>query len=210
MLANCACMGDVVVDEHDQHDVPVEVGDLRLPEALREDSPVFSVGEDRYDDVRRSRAQEVRESEQNFLREFTAMMKTGLTVAMRDRGGEPDSLTPVHLMLVSTGKHAAIEWHYRDESDLPVTGHAMLGEISAVSPNPDPARLGHELSSRSFLVTMRDDALLFHADSKDICSLLVDGLQMCIKRKQRPRKIKRAALAEYNDNRTSSYNAVNV
>lgn len=206
MLVSCACTAIGDIADLEEHEIPVEhVVASSEPRALLADEIMATnepmtfaeaTGTARLDAARRSRAQEVRESEQNFLREFTTMMRTGLTVIMRY---ENDELAPVHLMLVPYKQGAsAVEWHYRDRDDKPVTGRMLLDDISSVSPNPDPARLGFDLAARSFVVTSGNDgeSLLFHADSKDICSLLVDGLQMCIKRKRKRRAAKNRANAK--------------
>mmetsp|Transcript_2896 Transcript_2896/g.8743 ORF Transcript_2896/g.8743 Transcript_2896/m.8743 type:complete len:290 (-) Transcript_2896:2610-3479(-) len=137
------------------------------------------------DAARRSRAQEVRESEANFMKEFSNMMTTGLTVQLKlPKGGT----LPVHLLLAPGG---AIEWHYRQD-DAARSGRLALDEISSVQTNPDPATLGFDLAQRSFQVLNQSgDAKLFHADSKDICSLLVDGLVMLVKRSLRLKKKKK-------------------
>uniref|UniRef100_A0A7S3NGQ8 Uncharacterized protein n=1 Tax=Aureoumbra lagunensis TaxID=44058 RepID=A0A7S3NGQ8_9STRA len=147
-----------------------------------------ATGTARLESARRSRAAEVRESEAVFLREFLAMMKTGLTLLLRH--ASDGSMLPVHLLLVPSGSRgSAIEWHYRDESGHPQTGRLPVQEVAAVQPNPQPAELGFQLAARSFIIVNQSgDALLFHADTTDVCSLLVDGLLMLVK------KIKKRAL----------------
>lgn len=195
MLVGCACTAMGEITEGEEHEIPIEhMPTATYPEEVESSGPMTfeeATGTARLDAARRSRAQEVRESEQNFLKEFTTMMRTGLTVVMR---GADDKLTPVHLMLVPY-KHGAtaIEWHFRDQNDKPNTGRLPLDDIATVSPNPDVNRLGFEVAARSFVVASVHDAdypLFFHADSKDICSLLVDGLQMCIKRRRKRRGAK--------------------
>ena len=150
-----------------------------------------ATGTQRFDAARRSRAQEVRDSEANFLREFSTMMRTGLTVQLR----RDDDTVAVHLLLVPQN---AIEWHYRDADNNVTNGRLLLDDIDTVQPNPEPQTLGFELASRSFLVqTKQCDSHLFHCDSKDISSLLVDGILMLVKRSARAlRKKKRKSESE--------------
>lgn len=134
---------------------------------------------------RRSRAQEVRESEQNFLREFTTMMKTGLTVVMR----RDDALFPVHLLLVSN----LIEWHYRLD-DQPKSGRMPLEDVAAV----------HAAPHNALVIVTDNQQILLHADSRDIASLLVDGFAMVLRKFKKKRAIKNrpkslSALKDSND-----------
>ena len=144
-----------------------------------------ATGATRLDAARRSRAQEVKESEANFLREFQNMMTTGLTVQFRQ---SPEHLMPVHLLM----QGSAIEWHYRDVNGEPMDGKLDLDNVSLVQGNPDPATLGFDLAARSFVViNHQGHSHLFHTDSKDVCSLLVDGLVMLVKRTKKTVKKKR-------------------
>jgi len=206
-LLSCACtaLGEVE-NEVDDVTFPVEHEEavhrrrsLRSGQRIDEFTTTTTVDEPRpvtfeeatgagriLDAARRSRAQEVRESEANFMKEFSNLMATGITVHLEV---PPTGTTlPVHLLLAPGG---AIEWHSRGDNDTPRSGRLALDEISSVQTNPDPASLGFDLAARSFrVVDQSGDAKLFHADSKDICSLLVDGLVMMVKRGRRLKKRK--------------------
>ena len=54
---------------------------------------------------------------------------------------------------------------------------------------PYPAHLPEDLNLRSFIIEAKGgESLLFHAESCDICSLIVDGLQMVIRDQRRAAK----------------------
>ena len=153
-----------------------------------------ATGAARLDEARRTRAAEVTESERNFVREFTAMLVTGLVVMLRvdadasygvDGGVNPEDAT-------APGGCVAVTLALKQDRGSPVVeyvclstnsvGRVALGGIASVTAEPDPTELGYDLSARSFVVAPKDGAdLLFHTENKDICSLVVDGLQMLIK-----------------------------
>ena len=165
-----------------------------------------ATGAARLDEARRTRAAEVTESERNFVREFTAMMVTGLVVMLRcDEAGnvaQPEdaavTCVAVNLCLKQDGGVPVVEWQVLAQDKR---GHVSLGEIAAINADPCPNELGYDLAGRSFVVLPKDgDALLFHAENTDICSLVVDGLQMLMK--DHKRRLKKSATKKSHGKKT--------
>lgn len=162
-----------------------------------------ATGAARLDEARRTRAAEVTESERNFVREFTAMMVTGLVVMLRsDDASSPEDARPacvaVNLALKQDRGAPVVEWQVLAQDKR---GQVALGEISAIHAEPSPDELGYDLSARSFVVQPKDGApLLFHAENKDICSLVVDGLQMLMK--DHKRRLKKSATKKSHGKKT--------
>ena len=76
---------------------------------------------------------------------------------------------------------------------------AAVGDLARQQAIAD--ELGYDLSARSFVVQPKDGAaLLFHAENKDICSLVVDGLQMLMK--DHKRRLKKSATKKSHGKKT--------
>ena len=126
------------------------------------------------------RAAEVTESEKNFVREFTAMLVAGLVVMLRvEDADDADGCVAVNLTLQERNRQPVVAWEVISAEKR---GHVSLGEIASVNAEPRVSDLGYDLAARSFAVAPRNGPdLLFHTENKDICALVVDGLQMLVK-----------------------------
>ena len=225
MLESCACAGTMNeaeddMDEKPEHDMDdrhvARGGDLSFPSRSMRSAPggpseltnpanpasetpmTFeqATGQQSINQERRARAYEVAESEHNFMREFSAMMKSGLTVVRRQRlddGGaaavEFDGGVQVHLVL-DIAKGGLVSWTlFAEEGQQGEAGRMPLANINRVKDKPYPAHLPEDLNLRSFIIEARGgESLLFHAESCDICSLIVDGLKMVIRDQHRATK----------------------
>ena len=118
------------------------------------------------------------------------MMVTGLVVMLRVDEAEGEKGPPcvaVNLALKQDQGKPVVVWQVVSAE---TSGRVSLDEIAAVNAEPDPGTLGYDLAARSFVVVPRSGPdLLFHAENKDICALVVDGLQMLVKdHRRRARK----------------------
>ena len=142
-----------------------------------------ATGAARLEAARRCRAAEVTESERQFMREFTAMMAAGLVVVLRvDSDG-----VAVTLSLQEFRNEPILEWHFTETGER---GRLSLSDIQTVRGQ----QLNDELARRSFVIEGRDRVLVFHAETPDICALVIDGLAMLVADHKRRAARRRSSL----------------
>ena len=143
-----------------------------------------ATGAARLEAARRCRAAEVTESERQFMREFTAMMAAGLVVVLRVDGSDGVAVT---LSLQEFRNEPILEWHFTENGER---GRLSLSDIQLVRGQA----LNDELARRSFVIEGRDRVLVFHAETRDICALVIDGLAMLVADHKRRAARRRSSL----------------
>ena len=124
------------------------------------------------------RERAVAESENEFLREFEALLRGGLDVDVRPsdewRRANGSRATVEHALLslgTDTRGRARCAWTVAERDTA-----FLVAEMRCVA-RPLPAELG-ELSARSFIVQHDGDATLVHCPSEDLADLCVAGFNL--------------------------------
>ena len=124
------------------------------------------------------RQRAVAESENEFLREFEALLRGGLDVDVRPsdewRRANGSRATVEHALLslgTDTRGRARCAWTVAERDTA-----FLVAEMRCVA-RPLPAELG-ELSARSFIVQHDGDATLVHCPSEDLADLCVAGFNL--------------------------------
>ena len=124
------------------------------------------------------RQRAVAESENEFLREFEALLRGGLDVDVRPsdewRKANGSRATVEHALLslgTDTRGRARCAWTVAERDTA-----FLVAEMRCVA-RPLPAELG-ELSARSFIVQHDGDATLVHCPSEDLAALCVAGFNL--------------------------------
>ena len=143
-----------------------------------------ATGAARLEAARRCRAAEVTESERQFMREFTAMMAAGLVVVLRVDGSDGVAVT---LSLQEFRNEPILEWHFTETGER---GRLSLSDIQLVRGQ----QLNDDLARRSFVIEGRDQVLVFHCETPDICALVIDGLAMLVADHKRRAARRRSSL----------------
>ena len=124
------------------------------------------------------RERAVAESENEFLREFEALLRGGLDVDVRPsdewRRANGSRATVEHALLslgTDTRGRARCAWTVGERDTA-----FLVAEMRCVA-RPLPAELG-ELSARSFIVQHDGDATLVHCPSEDLADLCVAGFNL--------------------------------
>ncbi|CAH0366754.1 unnamed protein product [Pelagomonas calceolata] len=124
------------------------------------------------------RQRAVAESENEFLREFEALLRGGLDVDVRPsdewRKANGSRATVEHALLslgTDTRGRARCAWTVAERDTA-----FLVAEMRCVA-RPLPAELG-ELSARSFIVQHDGDATLVHCPSEDLADLCVAGFNL--------------------------------
>ena len=124
------------------------------------------------------RERAVAESENEFLREFEALLRGGLDVDVRPsdewRKANGSRATVEHALLslgTDTRGRARCAWTVAERDTA-----FLVAEMRCVA-RPLPAELG-ELSARSFIVQHDGDATLVHCPSEDLADLCVAGFNL--------------------------------
>ena len=145
------------------------------------------------------RERAVAESENEFLREFEALLRGGLDVDVRPsdewRRANGSRATVEHALLslgTDTRGRARCAWTVAERDTA-----FLVAEMRCVA-RPLPAELG-ELSARSFIVNHDGDATLVHCPSEDLADLCVAGFNLLADReveKARARKGRKSLSAK--------------
>ena len=124
------------------------------------------------------RERAVAESENEFLREFEALLRGGLDVDVRPsdewRRANGSRATVEHALLslgTDTRGRARCAWTVAERDTA-----FLVAEMRCVA-RPLPAELG-ELSARSFIVNHDGDSTLVHCPSEDLAGLCVAGFNL--------------------------------
>ena len=143
-----------------------------------------ATGAARLDQARRCRAAEVTESERQFMREFTAMMAAGLVVVLQVKDSDG---VAVNLSLQELRNEPVLEWRVAESEER---GHLSLKDVVKVRGQ----NLLDALAKRSFVIEGADQTLVFHAETGDICALVIDGLEMLVTDHKRRSAKRRSSL----------------
>jgi hypothetical protein len=143
-----------------------------------------ATGAARLDQARRCRAAEVTESERQFMREFTAMMTAGLVVVLQVKDSDG---VAVNLSLQELRNEPVLEWRVAESEER---GHLSLSDVVKVRGQ----NLLDALAKRSFVIEGADQTLVFHAETGDICALVIDGLEMLVADHKRRSAKRRSSL----------------
>ena len=145
------------------------------------------------------RQRAVAESENEFLREFEALLRGGLDVDVRPsdewRRANGSRATVEHALLslgTDTRGRARCAWTVGERDTA-----FLVAEMRCVA-RPLPAELG-ELSARSFIVNHDGDSTLVHCPSEDLADLCVAGFNLLADReveKARARKGRKSLSAK--------------
>ena len=145
------------------------------------------------------RQRAVAESENEFLREFEALLRGGLDVDVRPsdewRKANGSRATVEHALLslgTDTRGRARCAWTVGERDTA-----FLVAEMRCVA-RPLPAELG-ELSARSFIVNHDGDSTLVHCPSEDLADLCVAGFNLLADReveKARARKGRKSLSAK--------------